>query len=287
MDEMRSKLDSSINFVEKQLEGFIETRYVRRADDYFVCYLSSQTGCNKGCRFCHLTATKQTKSDDIDYQGFFDQAVAVFQHYNSAQPAKKVHFNFMARGEPLANKYMLEEGDDILRGLAVYASHQKLYPKFNVSTIMPVTLDRPLTEIFRLTSPTIYYSLYSVLHEFRAKWLPAAMPVDKALDMLRDYQRESKKIVKIHFAFIKDQNDHWKDILLLCSYIRERQLVCEFNIVRYNPFSEEQGVESDEQTILNNAQLIRDHLGCHVKMIQRVGYDVKASCGMFVDKSSV
>lgn len=57
---LKSQLDSSVNFVETQLVGFLESRYVRREPRYFVAYLSSQTGCNRGCGMCHLTVTGQT-----------------------------------------------------------------------------------------------------------------------------------------------------------------------------------------------------------------------------------
>ena len=58
---LKSNLDQSVNFVENQLVGFLESRYVRKVDEYFICYLSSQTGCNRGCKFCHLTASGQTQ----------------------------------------------------------------------------------------------------------------------------------------------------------------------------------------------------------------------------------
>ena len=47
-----------------------------------------------------------------------------------------------------------------------------------------------------------------------------------------------------------------------------------FNIVRYNPYSASQGVES------SNLSEIQEVL--KAKIISRVGKDVKASCGMFV-----
>jgi 23S rRNA (adenine2503-C2)-methyltransferase len=282
---LRSEIDQSVNFVEEQLVGFIESRYVRKVDDYFICYLSSQTGCNRGCRFCHLTATKQMSNTDCDLNDFLNQTLQVFDHYkNENNPAKYMHYNFMARGEALANSHLVRDADDILISLARYAISQGVTPKFNVSTIMPTTLRKNLTDVFKIVTPTIYYSLYSVDLEFRNKWLPAAMPVGRALGMLKSYQDMTKKIVKIHHCFIKDENDSVDDTIRMCNTLKEYGLLCEFNLVRYNPFSYEQGEESDDETIRRNLAIIKEHLSGKVQMIPRVGFDVSASCGMFVDK---
>lgn len=282
MQTMKSELDKSVNFVEENLKGFIEARYVRRADNYFSCYLSSQSGCNKGCRFCHLTATGQTSFNDVAPEGFIEQAKHVFEHYRKEAPAKLVHYSFMARGEALANKHMLDDGDSILYELGKLAVAEKLRPKFNISTIMPYTLRKPLSDVFKIVTPTIYYSLYSMDEaEFRPNWLPAAMPAMDALKMLKDYQEISKKIVKIHFAFIKGWNDEEEGVHAICDAIDSVGLICEFNLVRYNPFSPEQGVESDIETINRNFAIMQKRM-TKAKVINRVGFDVKASCGMFV-----
>lgn len=283
----KSKIDRSVNFVEQQLVGFLESRYVRKTDDYFIAYLSSQTGCNRGCKFCHLTATNQMAFIDSDYQDFLSQAMVVFRHYRKEKhPAKYMHYNFMARGEVLANKHVINDSHEILNALADLAVRENLNPKFNVSTIMPLTLKKSLTDIFQIITPTMYYSLYSVNEDFRKKWIPAAMPVGQALDLLKDYQDMTKKIVKIHFAFIKGENDSPSDLNKMCFEIKKRKLLCEFNLVRYNPFSPIQGEESDEDTISENLDLLQHHFAGKVQMIPRVGFDVSASCGMFVDKAS-
>lgn len=284
---MKSTIDQSVNFVEDQLVGFLESRYVRKVDDYFICYLSSQTGCNRGCKFCHLTATGQTAFKDSDYQDFINQALQVFRYYRKEKKAKYMHYNFMARGEVLANKHIIKDADDILMALAQLAKKDNLNPKFNVSTIMPKTLEKSLTDIFNIITPTMYYSLYSVDPTFRKKWLPSAMAYGDALDQLKEYQQVSKKIVKIHFAFIKGENDSVAEIREMCNEVEKRQLLCEFNLVRYNPFSEVQGEESSDEVIKRNLDIISNHFHGKVQMIPRVGFDVKASCGMFVDKKKI
>ena len=281
---MKSTIDKSVNFVEDQLVGFLESRYVRKVDDYFICYLSSQTGCNRGCKFCHLTATGQTAFKDSDYQDFLNQSLQVFRHYRKDTQAKYMHYNFMARGEALANKNLLKDADEILLALSNLAVKEKLIAKFNMSSIMPKTLDKSLTDIFKIIHPTMYYSLYSMDPAFRKKWLPSAMNVDQALDLLKDYQMMTKKICKIHFAFIKDENDSVENLKEMCEAIESRNLLCEFNLVRYNPFSPAQGEESSEAVIKRNLEFLDKKFHGKVQMIPRVGPDVKASCGMFVEK---
>lgn len=283
---LNSQIDRSVNFVEQQLVGFLESRFVRKCDEYFIAYLSSQSGCNRGCTFCHLTATGQTSFVDSSHNDFMAQAIQIFKHYRMQnKPAKYMHYNFMARGEPLANQILLDDGDTLLAKLGQVAKEEGLPAKFNVSTIMPLTLKKSLVDVFHYVNPTIYYSLYSTKPEWRKKWMPGAMEVEKALGMLAEYQDFSKKIVKIHFPFIAGENDSPEDMSSMCDAIDKAGLICEFNLVRYNPASPDQGVESSDLVIGTNIHYLIDRFkfNTKVQIIPRVGFDVKASCGMFVE----
>lgn len=70
----------------------------------------------------------------------------------------------------------------------------------------------------------------------------------------------------------------------MCSAIEDADLFCEFNLVRYNPAALDQGVESSDEVISRNIKIIcnRFNWESKVQVIPRVGFDVKASCGMFV-----
>src|SRR6478736_5373443 len=81
-----SSQDASINWDRPAEVGRIETRYVRRCQDYVVVYLSSQTGCAQGCRMCHLTATGQTRLRDATFDEMIEQARTVLDHYRSEAP---------------------------------------------------------------------------------------------------------------------------------------------------------------------------------------------------------
>jgi adenine C2-methylase RlmN of 23S rRNA A2503 and tRNA A37 len=208
----------------------------------------------------------------------------VLNHYRcEAAPARTVHFNFMARGEPLANKALLADADGLLGELSRLAVALRLRPRHLVSTIYPRSLDRPLEDIFVTHHPDIYYSIYSVSERFRRRWLPKALPAEEALDRLASWQRSTHKLVTLHHAYIAGENDAEGDVHAICDALEERGLMAHVNIVRYNtPDPARHGVEPPEGVIERNAAIYRSRLpNASVSVIARVGFDVAASCGMF------
>lgn len=284
---LKSNEDLSVNFVFGEKNNFLEARFVRRDEDYIVCYISVKKGCSKKCKFCFLTTTKQTNEEDATIEEILQQVQAVKNYYEEAvksgkeKKARVVHFNFMARGEPLDSKVILEDNQVLFTKMAEIFSG--LRPKFNISTIMPLTLkDKKLTDIFRLITPTIYYSLYSTNEDFRANWMPQAQPFQKALENLKEYQDDTKKIVKLHQALIKNENDSLEECMEIYNIIKEIGLLIEFQIVRYNPYSENEGEEtSDIQMDAYVNQMSSLFPSFTTKILNRVGHDVNASCGMF------
>jgi adenine C2-methylase RlmN of 23S rRNA A2503 and tRNA A37 len=303
MEIIKSELDNSVNFVVDAEKGKFESRFVQRSPDYFIVYLSSQSGCNQGCRMCHLTNTKQTQFVNAKIKDYIDQATAVLNYYkeNINKRVEKIHFNFMARGEALDNPdFLLYNAYIFLHLKNIFSEYTDTF-RFNVSTIMPhmfliehsdsnYTTDSKLYRVFKEAfifgvAPTFYYSLYSVYPEFRKRWLPKAMDHYKAFGMLKYWQDKTYLIPKIHFAFIENENDSAENVENLCSSVKASCLKANVNIVRYNPYSEIYGKESSESVIEHNAEIIRQRLNCNVDIIPKVGYDVKASCGMFVEKT--
>lgn len=280
-----SRFDASVNWDRPADVGRLEARYVRRTADYFVVYLSSQTGCNHACRMCHLTATGQTQHRDATFEELIEQARVVLDYYRrQAAPARTVHFNFMARGEPLAHQQLVAEADRLLGELSTMAVDLELRPRHLISTILPRSLgDRPLADIFRVHYPELHYSIYCMSERFRRRWLPKALPAAEALDRLAAWQRSTNKIITLHHAYIAGENDSEADVHAICDALEERRLVTHVSIVRYNsPDAARTGVEPSEEVITRNAAIYRARLPAgRVTVIARVGYDVAASCGMF------
>lgn len=293
---LRSKEDLSVNFV-WALGGTdaIEARFVRRTDDYFIVYLSSHTGCNQACRFCHLTATKQVSMQDVTLDDFLVQADTVLAYYDDEvrsgrQPkASKVHFNWMARGEPFMNSVILRQHKELFEALAFRAKIRRLSVDFKLSSIFPNAT--PLADLVGpMSQPNVrtYYSLYSLDNQFRKRWVPKAHDPVAVLDWLGENHRTAVKPLDIalHWAFISGQNDTAEGVQAIADAVDERGIHAKFNLVRYNPFSPAQGEESTEDVLIDRLELMRsctDQVG--TRMVPRVGFDVRASCGMFVHPS--
>ncbi len=292
---LHSKLDASVNFVTKAPVGYFESRYVKRPESpYFICYVSSQSGCAQNCQMCHLTTTGQKKFVNATGDDLWQQVHPVLTH-RRRQPGAPAfaHLNFMARGEPLANPHI---HDYTLNSLCSSMASHGVSTRVNISTIMPRRMHASLRERFMYTRPVIYYSLYSTRPEFRKKWLPSAMAPQYAMEELAAYtQLWGTSSIKIHYAFIEGENDSDEDVQSVIDLMHGfGMLGCSINIVRYNP-PDVSSRETSEERIEEIRAYLSENLIGRVKVIPRVGLDVKASCGTFLtdedlchtDRSSV
>jgi 23S rRNA (adenine2503-C2)-methyltransferase len=285
--------DASVNFVEVTDIGVIESRFVQRDPDYFITYLSSQTGCDQACRMCHLTATRQVSLRDTTHNEFMQQADQILKHHvNTNKGTKfysnKMNYNFMARGEPLNNEILRnpETANKLLTELKFKALAVGAEPSFLISSIIPKSFaDLEFENIFTNKDdlPYIYYSIYSMNKRFRKKWLGKALDPEASLEKLKRWWDYSNGNVIIHYCFIRGENDSVQDVVDVCRAINRHGINTRFNIVRYNPYSKKYGSESSEEVINRNAKIIENEMGIAPKIIPKVGFDVKASCGMFVE----
>src|SRR5690242_8518249 len=77
-----------------------------------------------------LPASGQTRLRDATVGEMVEQARTVLAHYRrEGPPARTVHFNFMARGEPLASRVVLADADRLLGELSRLAVALGLWPR--------------------------------------------------------------------------------------------------------------------------------------------------------------
>jgi len=276
-----SQLDASVNFSRPLGSSIVECRFVQRDPSQVIVYLSSHAGCLQACRFCHLTATGQTDETPVDLQGFVDQLEIVLLYWaTQKRTGKETHLNinWMARGEPLNNPTLVNHWDQLMERFQRVIAPYGLQTKFNISTIYPEVFQRTLVESFSgPVRPHIYYSLYSLDRKFRKRWLPKAQEPKKIINDLKNFASVGNLVV--HQAFIQGQNDSLEEIQQMLEFLHTNIPRAKINTVRYNPYSERHGTESnalEEIQRLINEQFVG-------QLVPRVGEDVAASCGCFLN----
>lgn len=292
---LKSALDRSVNWISNYGKGSIETRFVRKTDPYFIAYVSSHSGCKMGCKQCFLTQQNQITFDHVTPEVYGEQLQLVLDHYKDVVgegelTASRVNINFMARGEPLANKHVVRGYGEIYEQFVVRSGKANVRPKVNISTIFPrAAVHYNLTKMLGNTSTHLYYSLYSVEPKFREHWMPGAAPVERALNSLKEYEetaisRGVEYPVTFHWAVIKNHNDNIYWVKETAKLIRAYGFKSKFNLVRYNAHENTNTEEPNDERLSEIFNIISDAAGStRSYIVPRVGKDISASCGMFID----
>lgn len=305
MSKLESKHDDSVNFLFKhppETKGMLEARYVIkrnpnvRGGSRVAAYISSHFGCTMGCKFCHLTAQNQTNFVHATPRMMMQQLHAVlthhhhqFAHTTQTRPTpldvQRLNVNFMARGEPLANKYIRSEYPSIFSDMSDYADKCDLKLKVNISTILPSLLAAKPNwyETFKHSPVTLYWSLYSVDLDWRKRWMPNALPPKAALTHLQNFQLHTGHNIVIHFPLIDGENATDARIRDTGDFLRHSNLRAKLNIVRFNPPKGAVQKEVAPATLQRYFVELNEALGSPQEsyIVPRVGRDVSASCGTF------
>jgi adenine C2-methylase RlmN of 23S rRNA A2503 and tRNA A37 len=281
-----SRQDASVNFVAKTEDGgAFEARFVQRDPSYFIAYLSSQSGCNQACRFCHLTQLRQTMMEQATIAAYHEQFEKVLEHYDTmCMPVDRFNVNMMARGEPLLNPHFVQDFGKFVAPIAAAARGRGIDYRINISSIFPrETSGVDLVRSFKGYPVTFYWSLYSLRPDFRRRWLPKASDPKETLARLLDWQKKTGREVVIHHALIKGQNDRLCDHLSIRDFIGNSGLNARLNLVRYNTFGAKTGEEASDEAYTRALDVIGDGMSIRgSRIVPRVGRDVAASCGTFL-----
>lgn len=282
-----SRIDASVNFFRSHPDGGMEeARFVQRVPERFIVYVSSMTGCDKACRFCHLTQTGQTMSTLLPREAILGQAVTVLNSV-TALSARTVHFNFMARGEPMSNPAVDAR---LFASLSAAADELGLASRIKLSSIYPLDFRARDPAVLTRGCPSpvdFYYSLYSLDPDWRRRWIPKADAPEKAFAWLARFQGETGNRVILHWALIEGENDGDGHAEAAAEMARRHGLRFDFNLVRYNP-ANGKSREAAPERIESFVRRMRANIGDlgRVKVIPRVGMDVAASCGMFLSEAN-
>ncbi|MBE7035265.1 MAG: 23S rRNA (adenine(2503)-C(2))-methyltransferase RlmN [Ruminococcaceae bacterium] len=258
--------DGTVKYAFRLADGeIIESVVMSYHHGYTIC-VSTQAGCNMGCRFC-ATAVGG-KARDLTAGEMLGQ-IMVAQQDLSCRIGNVV---LMGMGEPLDN---LEQ---VLRFMAI-ANHEEGfcigYRHFTLSTCGLCDKIKLLAD--KNLPITLSVSVHSPFNEERSAMMPVnkKFPLEILAQTLLDYQKQTGRRISLEYALIKDKNDspaHAKALMELFS-----DLSYHVNVIPVNEARE--GFHKGDKESLKRFLDCFTRAGIAATTRRELGADISAACG--------
>ena len=236
-----------------------------------VC-VSSQVGCNMGCKFCESGRLKKVRNLEI-YE--MVQQIVLISDYANLKINSVV---IMGIGEPFDNYDNVIEFIKIINdanGLAIGARH------ITVSTcgIVP-----KIYEFARLPlQVNLALSLHAPTDEIRKQIMPIAnaYSLDEIIKALVDYNKKTNRRLTIEYVMLKGINDDINYAKMLASLIKP--LNAYVNLIAYNETNNIEYKASNKETISKFYDTLKKE-NVDVTIRRKFGNNIDAACGQLRSK---
>lgn len=316
--ETSIKTVSSCDTIRNPKTGAIEQNNIER--NKYSIFASSSRGCPMKCTFCYLTIKNceyKKLSEDQILNNLKEALLEQLKHKPETKD-RYIKLCWMGMGEDqiIQSSRTRSITDKFLKWV-FDNNYAKGLDGIDISTVLPNIKYENWIDDFHNIDPDIFnyiinpnnkirvhgerfsgnelyidrsvvrlfYSLHSGNQETRNKLIPNAMPLNRAIKLLKEYSIYNCYNVIFHHMFIEGQNDSNKEIDDLLKFINKYNLHnYEFRILRYNKCKSSKFGESEHfKNIIDRlAQNI-----AHLKVQISTGSEVHAACGQFIVKKFI
>ena len=259
--------DGTMKFLYGLKDGnLIETVLMNHDYGYSIC-VTSQVGCNMGCRFCASGILK--KKRNLTAGEIMSQIIEAERSFG-----KRISYVVvMGIGEPFDNYEHLMtflENANSPKGLEIGARH------ITVSTcgIVPKIKEYADEQL----QINLAISLHAPNNEIRNQLMPInkAYPIEQVIDAIRYYMTKTNRRITIEYILIDELNDQIEHALELVKLLKGLNVYV--NLIPYNevleaPFkrSKRENQEAFYDTLKRN--------GMNATLRKEQGHDINAACG--------
>ena len=262
-----SKLDETKKYLMELDDGnIIETVAMFYKHGITVC-ISTQVGCNMGCKFC--ASTIGGKSRNLTAGEILGQVATVQRNLGT----RVSNIVLMGIGEPLDNyehvvNFLKNVNDE--NGMCIGYRH------ISLSTCGLVDKIKMLAE--ENIPITLSVSLHAPDNETRDKIMPVnkAYKVEQLIDACREYQGVTGRRISFEYILINQLNDtkkHAEDLARLT-----KGMLSHINLIPANFVKESGLVKSTPERVKAFKQYLEKN-GINVTVRRELGSDISASCG--------
>lgn len=262
--------DGTVKFLFRLEDGSLVESVLMHFDYGKSLCVTSQVGCNMGCRFCASGLLK--KQRNCTSGEMVGQVMAVQKMLDEKQE-RLSHVVVMGTGEPFDNyeevmRFLKTINDD--RGLAIGARH------ITISTCGVVP------RIYDFAKEKVQYNLAISLHapndELRSQLMPVnqAYPLSELMSALRYYTSLNNRKLTFEYILLKGVNDSDAQAKELAELLKGMNAYV--NLIPYNPV-DEHGFKTSEDFITLHFYdiLMKNHIKATLR--QKHGEDIDAACG--------
>lgn len=266
--------DGTIKFLlELHDNNFIEVVLMSFDYGYSVC-LTSQVGCNMGCKFCASGLIK--KSRDITVGEFIKQFVIAKKYLYELTKKDLTHIVVMGIGEPFDNFNNLIQFLEVIKqqkGLCISPR------KITVSTCGLVNKIKEWTKLNNQVNLAV--SLHGSNDEVRNKIMPInrAFNIKTLISAIDEYIEKTNRRVTIEYIMIKDLNDKAEHAYELIELFKGKLVY--INLIPYNSVFENSFVRSKKSKEFYDI-LKSSGITCTIR--QEKGSGIDAACGQLRSK---
>jgi 23S rRNA (adenine-C8)-methyltransferase len=263
-----------------EIESVMMTFNPNTSDQHESICISSQSGCNLGCRFCStgtMGLKKQLTPDEIT-----DQVLYFRKLYNF-----KGSISFMGMGEPFMNLENVLSAIKILTDPELFGISER---KINVSTVGIIPgIIRLMNEFPQVN---LAYSLHFPFDDLRSQYMPVnkLYSFQKVMDTLDVYIKTTNRRVFLAYLILKDINDsidHAQGLVNLIKSRGELQYLYHVNIINFHPGDPNIPFQ---QTNKDTFRKFTDYLTTHhikYSTRQSFGIEIGAACGQLCVKNKI
>lgn len=234
--------------------------------------ISSQVGCNMGCKFCESGRLKKVRN--LEASEMILQVLQIEKEVND----RISHIVIMGIGEPFDNYDNIVKFIEIVnhaKGLQIGSRHITvstcgLVPKIQEFASLPYQVNLAI-------------SLHAPTNEKRNLIMPInkAYPIEVLIDAIKKYIAKTNRRVTFEYIMLKGVNDTKEDAINLCELLKGMN--CYVNLIPYNETNNIEFKRSKKDTILEFYDIIKKrNIGVTIR--REFGSKISAACGQLRSK---
>jgi 23S rRNA (adenine2503-C2)-methyltransferase len=272
-DKRVSPKDGTVKYLFALEDGNLVEGVLMRYSYGNTACLSTQVGCNMGCRFCASTLEGCVRSLRPGEMLSFLAEIERDEPPADGKPRTVTNIVLMGSGEPLDNY------DNVVTFLRRVTSDQG--PNISTRNISLSTCGI-VPKIYRLIDDaphvTLSISLHAHSNEVRSELMPInkAYPIEQVLEAAKAYAERTGRRVVFEYALIGGKNDSEADADALAGLLRG--MLCHVNLIPLNPVKE-RGLDGVTRAYAQRFRgwLEERHISATVR--REMGADIEGACG--------